>query len=236
MVRAERASAAASSTARNAPSLDPFMDMALWRCATFGPRMVRPRCMPPTRRESSPYSRGGSFRRSLFITVLLMCGVAVAAQELDEEMKYSARDSMRYDLQQQTCTSSVPPRWSTAISSSRRTASSYRLQERRGPAFGAPDSTGAVAGNRCSSQSDHRIEADSIRYNFRSKKGLIKEVRTSEQESYVQARVSKRHANGKVHSKGGMLTTCDRPHPHYHFAREPHDGDPGRQDRERCPR
>ena len=28
---------------------------------------------------------------------------------------------------------------------------------------------------------------------------------------------SKRQPNEEVHSKGGMLTTCDRPRPHYHF-------------------
>ena len=33
----------------------------------------------------------------------------------------------------------------------------------------------------------------------------------------MSANLSKRLANGEVHSKGGMLTTCDRPKPHYHF-------------------
>ena len=33
----------------------------------------------------------------------------------------------------------------------------------------------------------------------------------------MHASLSKRHPNGHVHSLGGMLTTCDRPYPHFHF-------------------
>ena len=174
--------------------------------------------MLSTRRESSgPTARGGSFRRSLFITALLMCAVPVAAQELDEEIRYNARDSIRYDLQQQIVFLFGGARVVYGDIELTADRIEYRFRQEEARAFGAPDSTGAVAGKPVFIESDHRIEADSIRYNFRSKKGLIKEVRTSEQESYVQARVSKRHANGEVHSKGGTFTTCDRPHPHYYF-------------------
>ncbi|MBK8341503.1 MAG: LPS-assembly protein LptD [Flavobacteriales bacterium] len=146
-----------------------------------------------------------------------MCAVPVAAQDLDEEIKYSARDSIRYDLQQQIVFLFGAARVVYGDIELTADRIEYRFKAEEARAFGAPDSTGAVAGKPVFIESDHRIEADSIRYNFRSKKGLIKEVRTSEQESYVQARVSKRHANGEVHSKGGTFTTCDRPHPHYYF-------------------
>ncbi|MEO8733568.1 MAG: putative LPS assembly protein LptD, partial [Flavobacteriales bacterium] len=85
-------------------------------------------------------------------------------------------------------------------------------------AFGITDSTGAPTGLPEFTQGGHKVSADSIRYNFQTKEGLIKEVRTSEEQLYVVAGLSKRHANGEVDSRGGMITTCDRPHPHYHFA------------------
>ncbi len=85
-------------------------------------------------------------------------------------------------------------------------------------AFGAPDSSGKMAGLPEFVQGGKKITADSIRYNFRTKKGMIREVRTTEDQMYAVAHLSKRQANEEVHSRGGMLTTCDRPHPHYHFA------------------
>ena len=85
-------------------------------------------------------------------------------------------------------------------------------------AFGAPDSSGAIGGKPIFNQGGKTIEADSLAYNFRTKQGLIREVRTTEDQLYALAHLSKRHANEEVHSKGGMLTTCDRPRPHYHFA------------------
>src|SRR6185295_13891785 len=85
-------------------------------------------------------------------------------------------------------------------------------------AFSAPDSTGAPAGYPEFKQGSRTVKADTIRYNFNTRQGLIKEVRSQENEMYAVAHTSKLHANQEVHSKGGMLTTCDRPHPHYHFA------------------
>jgi len=96
-----------------------------------------------------------------------------------------------------------------------RIAFSFKNEE--ASAFGAPDSTGAVVGKPQFAQDGHTIDADSIRYNFRTKTGMIREVRTEEQTAWLSAGLSKRHPNGEVHGKGGMLTTCDRPHPHYHF-------------------
>ncbi|MBS1546719.1 MAG: LPS-assembly protein LptD [Bacteroidetes bacterium] len=85
-------------------------------------------------------------------------------------------------------------------------------------AYGTMDSAGAAVGFPVFTQGGQKVEADSIRYNFKTKEGIIKEVRTSESQMYVLAHLSKRHANGEIHSRGGSLTTCDRPHPHYRFA------------------
>ena len=93
----------------------------------------------------------------------------------------------------------------------------YSLNNEEAQAFGAPDSAGTILGKPIFKQGAQEFDADSIRYNFRTKEGYIRQARTKEQESWVQAATSKRLANGEVHSKGGMLTTCDRPRPHYHF-------------------
>ncbi|MEZ4740203.1 MAG: putative LPS assembly protein LptD [Flavobacteriales bacterium] len=147
-----------------------------------------------------------------------MCSTFLAqAQTLESEVRYGARDSMRYDLAQQTVYlfGAATVNYGDVQLTADRIVFSFKNEEAE--AFGAPDSTGTVVGKPQFTQDGHSIEADSIRYNFNSKQGLIREVRTQEEESWVSAGLSKRLANGEIHSKYGRLTTCDRPKPHYHF-------------------
>lgn len=181
--------------------------------------MTETRCSMPLRRET----RGGGWWTppaigAVFITFLLMClALPGRAQTLESEVKYGARDSMRYDLAEQTVYlyGGATVKYGTVEMTADRIIFSFKNDEAQ--AFGASDSSGAIAGKPQFTQDGTMIEADSIRYNFKTKQGLIRQVRTHEQESWVTASLSKRHANGEVHSKGGMLTTCDRPKPHYHF-------------------
>ncbi len=147
-----------------------------------------------------------------------MCASAPAlGQALEQEVKYDARDSIRYDMREQTVYlfGEATVKYGDVQLTAERISFSFMNEE--ATAFGAPDSLGQIVGKPNFVQDGHTIEADSIRYNFKTKKGLIREVRTQEQETWVHASISKRHSNGEVHSRGGMLTTCDRPYPHYHF-------------------
>ncbi|MEZ4805874.1 MAG: putative LPS assembly protein LptD [Flavobacteriales bacterium] len=139
------------------------------------------------------------------------------AQRLEQEVHYEARDSIRYDLKERT----VHLFGAATVTYGDVQMTAERIQfhflKEEAQAYGAPDSSGQVVGKPQFVQGGHTIEADSIRYNFKTKQGLIREVRTQEQETWVHAGLSKRLANGEVHSKGGMITTCDRPYPHYHF-------------------
>lgn len=159
-----------------------------------------------------------SRRCEVFITFVLMWWASGArGQALQSEVRYEARDSIRYDLVEQTVYlfGAATVNYDGIQLSADRISFSFKNEE--ASAFGAPDSTGAIAGKPHFTQGGHTIDADSIRYNFKTKEGLIRHVRTQEMEMWADANLSKRHADGEVHSKGGMLTTCDRPYPHYHF-------------------
>ena len=145
-------------------------------------------------------------------------GGAVQAQGLSEKVLASARDSSVYDAA--TRMAYLYGAASVSYGDITLTADRirYDFKNEEAQAFGAPDSSGAVVGKPEFKQGGHTIGADSIRYNFRSHKAMISEVRTTEDQLYALAHLSKRQANEEVHSQGGMLTTCDRPHPHYHFA------------------
>ncbi len=177
-----------------------------------------PRIRPFGGETTGPGKRVPAAFLAVFITLLLMCATQrLHAQALEDEVRYEARDSIRYDLQEQTVYlfGAATVKYQGIQLTADRITFSFKNEE--ASAFGAPDSSGAVVGKPQFVQDGQTIAADSIRYNFRTKTGLIREVRTEEQTAWVSASLSKRHPNGEVHGKGGMLTTCDRPTPHYHF-------------------
>lgn len=163
--------------------------------------------------------RAGTGAKAIFITLLSVTAFARAfAQDLQSEVKYGARDSMRYDMAKQTVYlfGAATVKYQDVELTADRILLDLRREEVQ--AYGTLDSAGAPVGFPVFTQGGQKVEADSIRYNFKTKEGIIKEVRTSESQMYALAHLSKRHANGEIHSRGGSLTTCDRPHPHYRFA------------------
>ena len=59
--------------------------------------------------------------------------------------------------------------------------------------------------------------AASIRYNFESEKGFIEELKTRQEEMYLQMGVAKRQKNEEIHFTEGKFTTCELDDPHFHF-------------------
>ena len=176
------------------------------------------RIRPPWREERGAIRGGRSASVAVFIIFLLMwTATGARAQKLSDEVRYSARDSIRYDLAEQAVYlyGAASVRYLGTQLTADRIIFSFKNEEAM--SYGAPDSTGAIAGKPRLVQDGHTIDADSIRVNLKTKVGIIREVRTQEQEAWLHAGLSKRHANGEVHSLRGKLTTCDRPNPHYHF-------------------
>lgn len=58
-------------------------------------------------------------------------------------------------------------------------------------------------------------EADSIAYNFKSKKGKIYNFRTMEGNGYVHVEAAKKDANNVMYASNAKYTTCDRKEPHF---------------------
>ena len=85
-------------------------------------------------------------------------------------------------------------------------------------AHGVEDSTGQVLGKPLFTDNEENFEADTIRYNFRTKKGIIKEVTSEFEGSYLHGGKTKKQENGTIHMIDGKFTTCDLDHPHYYFS------------------
>jgi hypothetical protein len=83
---------------------------------------------------------------------------------------------------------------------------------------GISDSLGVVKGKPVFEEGSEKFQADTIRYNFKSKKGIVKNVTTEFEGSYLHGGKTKLHANKHVHMIDGKFTTCDDlDHPHFYF-------------------
>ena len=87
-------------------------------------------------------------------------------------------------------------------------------------ATGVADSTEktGLAGTPVFTMGSDKYETDTIAFNFKTKKGLIKHVYTEQQEGYIKGELSKRNDNGDIYMMHGTYTTCDDPHPDFYIA------------------
>ena len=83
-------------------------------------------------------------------------------------------------------------------------------------AFGRTDGD-SIVGKPEFKQGDETFVADTIRYNFKSKKGIIKNVTTEYDGAYLIGGKTKMHDNKHIHMTKGKFTTCDLPDPHFYF-------------------
>ncbi len=84
-------------------------------------------------------------------------------------------------------------------------------------ARGVKDSTGKVVGKPVFKQGDESFKTKDITYNFTTKKGIIHDVRTKQDQGFLHSNIVKRMPDNSVNVKTGYFTTCDRQPPDYEF-------------------
>jgi len=82
-------------------------------------------------------------------------------------------------------------------------------------AVGKPDSSGVIAGKPIFKQGDQKFEADEVRYNFKTKKGIVTGVVTEQQGGFVHSGRTKLMNDSTYCLRNGKYTTCDAEHPHF---------------------
>ncbi len=84
-------------------------------------------------------------------------------------------------------------------------------------ARGTTDSTGSMKGKPVFKDDDKEYKADSMKYNFKTKKGMVYHVLTQEGDAYVHSEQVKKNEFDEWYGKGAKYTTCDLEHPHFYF-------------------
>ena len=85
-------------------------------------------------------------------------------------------------------------------------------------ATGSADSTGQKYGTPVFKMGSDTYETDTMAFNFKTKKGLINNVYTEQDDGFMTSEISKRDADGNMYLYHGRYTTCDEPHPDFYFA------------------
>jgi len=84
-------------------------------------------------------------------------------------------------------------------------------------ATGRQDSTGTIAGKPIFKQGDQEFEADEIRYNYLTKKGIVYGVVTEQEGGFIHSGKTKLVNDSTYNLKDGKYTTCDAEHPHFYL-------------------
>lgn len=89
-------------------------------------------------------------------------------------------------------------------------------------AEGRPDSLGKMAGFPDFSDGDQKFRAKEMDYNFKSKKGLVKDVTSKENDLIIHGAKAKFigatdsvNKQNYVYNQDAIITTCNHPDPHY---------------------
>ncbi len=79
------------------------------------------------------------------------------------------------------------------------------------------DSSGEKESKPVLTQDNENFTVSSIKYNFRTKKALVKDVKMKAEQGFLHSDVAKMQADKEFHIKDGKFTTCDLDHPHFYI-------------------
>lgn len=85
-------------------------------------------------------------------------------------------------------------------------------------ARGVTDTAGVVQENPVFSDKSGEYESATMRYNFKTGRGLITDLTTEQGEGWLRGGVTKKMEDGTFYIEDGKYTTCqDHEHPHFYF-------------------
>ena len=139
---------------------------------------------------------------------------------VDAPVNYQADDSLVYDAKNKVAylygNSNV--KYTNMDLSSDRI--SMDMDKSNVKAMGTPDSTadGGVKGKPIFKMGSDTYDTDTIKFNFKSKKALINNVYTEQEDGFLTGMKSKRDSSGVIYLQHGRYTTCDDPHPDFYIS------------------
>ncbi len=139
-----------------------------------------------------------------------------AASDIETTIKYKATDSMRFDVKRQIMTLDR----NAEIEYGNLQMKAYRIdiswQTNEVHAQGKTnDSTGKMTGTPLFKQGSDSYVAKEIRYNYKTEKGLIRDIVTQQGEGYIHGGRVKKQNETDFYLNSARYTTCNLAEPHF---------------------
>ena len=139
---------------------------------------------------------------------------------VDAPVTYSASDSLVYDAKNKVAHlyGTAQVKYENMDLASDRI--SMDIDKSNVKAMGTADSTaeGGIKGKPVFKMGSDEYDTDTIKFNFKSKKALINNVYTEQQDGFLSGMRSKRDSSGVIYLQHGRYTTCDDPHPDFYIS------------------
>ena len=141
----------------------------------------------------------------------------ISPDGLEGDVDYEALDSIVYSIRQQKIYLYGTARVVYGETDLQANYIEFDWANQTVSAWGVPDSTGEVLGKPLFKEGSDGFTADTIRFNFKSKKGKIVNMRTEQQGGFLGFEQSKRNEYEEIYGYKGYYTTCNNPDPHFHI-------------------
>ena len=137
---------------------------------------------------------------------------------IDAPVTYEAQDSLVYDAATKTAHlyGKAKVKYTNMDLSSEKVYMS--LDSSIVHATGVADTAGNLSGTPVFKMGSDTYENDTMAFNFKSKKGLISNVYTEQEDGFLRSQRAKRDSSGALYLTHGRYTTCDEEHPDFYIA------------------
>ena len=139
------------------------------------------------------------------------------ASDLEDIVKYDAEDSVIYDAAASKVY--LYHNAKAVYTNLTLTAEYIEIDLGKNTAFakGKVDSTGRMKGKPVFSQGADKYEANSMTYNFKTKRAKVQGIVTQQGEGYIHGESVKKTPENEMYINHAQYTTCNLEHPHFHI-------------------
>ena len=138
-------------------------------------------------------------------------------QALETDVKYQAADSVVYDASSSRVRLYGDARVDYTNLSINAAFIEVDLSKSTAFATGTSDSLGKIRGKPVFVQGADKYEAESMTYNFRTKRARIQGVVTKQGEGYIHGESVKKTPENDMYIRDARYTTCNQEHPHFYI-------------------
>ena len=141
----------------------------------------------------------------------------ISKDALTSKLNYKAKDSIRFDLKNQLVFLYGSAEVYYEDIELKAEEIQIDMDSNLVIAKGKQDSLGIFYGEPIMKEAGKEFNSHEIKYNYKTKKGLITEVMTHEGESYIHGKKVYKTPDNILYIRNGKYTTCNERHPHYYF-------------------